>query len=200
MSQDASIFLVGLGNPGSEYVGTRHNLARDLLDYFRRHFKLPDWQSDAKRLALVSTGKIGSRVVTLICPETMMNRSGDSVAKFVTSKATLGRLVVLNDDLDLSLGTFKLSFNSGAGGHRGVESIIKQLNSKSFVRVRMGIVPSIHSGKLKKPKGGKAVIDFILGHFKPKEVDTVKRLKPKVRDAMEEIILHGYEAAMNDFN
>src|SRR3989344_1787904 len=117
--------IVGLGNPGEEYEATRHNAGRLAVKVIRKQFEFPDWVPDKKTLALKSEGKYEEKVVTLLLPETMMNRSGKSLASLVKNVGDARRLLIVHDDLDLPLGRFKLSFDRGSGGHRGLESIIK---------------------------------------------------------------------------
>jgi len=174
-----SYLIVGLGNPGAEYEKTRHNTGRLVV--------------------ASAAAELGHRAKFLL-PETMMNDSGRAVAKLVKSKKAAEKLVVIHDDLDLPLGRVKISFGRGAGGHRGAASIIKALKTEKFIRVRVGICPTTPGGKLKKPRGEKAVIDFILGDFKPAELATLKKLAKKITAALETLIADGREAAMSAVN
>lgn len=173
-----SYLIVGLGNPGAEYAHTRHNAGQIVLA------ELAKQDLKAKLVAL----------------DSMMNNSGGEVAKLVKNVKQAEKLVVIHDELDLPLGSIKLSFGRGAGGHRGVDSIIKKLKTKDFMRVRVGICPVTPSGKLKKPKGEQAVVDFILGEFKPAELTILKKLSKKIAAALETLITHGRETAMSQFN
>lgn len=129
-----------------------------------------------------------------------MNNSGKSVASLVKNKKDAVRLVVIYDDLDLPVGSFKISFNRGSGGHKGLESIVKALKTREFARVRVGISPATPSGKLKKPSGEKAVHDFIIGNFKDKEMEAIKKVSKKAIEAVEALITEGREKAMSEFN
>lgn len=193
-------YIAALGNPGEEYKNTRHNAGRIVLENFAKKNDFSDWTSDKKLKALSSEGKIGKEKVNLIEPETFMNKSGLSLQPIITSKKKAEGLIVIHDDLDLPLGKFKISFNKSSGGHRGVESIIKAIKTKSFTRVRVGISSSAPSGKLKKPKGEKEVADFILGEFKKSEMETLKKISKKISAALEMIIMEGKEKAMGEFN
>jgi len=197
-----SYTIIGLGNPGEEYGGTRHNTGRMALDYFRKKNKFSDWEFDKKLSALTSVGTIGKNKLMLIEPETFMNKSGNIFKSLKTKRSKLGfeSVVILHDDLDLPLGAFKISFNKGSGGHRGIESIIRSLKSKAFVRVRIGISSSTPSGKIKKPKGEKNVDDFILGNFKPRELKDLQNVSKKIEKAVSMIVLEGRGHAMNSFN
>jgi len=190
------MIIVGLGNPGSEYENTRHNTGRMILEMFRRKNDFSDWEENKKLKSLVSK----KSKITLLLPETSMNKSGEAVSKLIKSKKSAENLVVIHDDLDLSLGRFKISFNRGAGGHRGISSIVKALKTEAFTRIRVGIAPVTPGGKTKKPLGEKAVIDFILGEFKTKELEILKKTTKKIIEASETIISEGKEKAMGKFN
>jgi peptidyl-tRNA hydrolase, PTH1 family len=193
-------YIIGLGNPGDEYKNSRHNTGRMLVEYFHGKNKFPKWEFNKKIHTSLSAGKIGKEKVTLVLPETFMNKSGSALKSLITSKKKAENMVVIYDDLDLPIGKFKISFGRGSGGHRGIESIIRSVKTKYFIRVRVGISPATLSGKLKKPSGEKAVVDFILGDFKKKELETIKKISKKINDALIAIIVEGKEKAMGKFN
>jgi len=172
---------IGLGNPGEEYEKTRHNTGRMFA-------------TEILKL------KVKSGKLKVLEPDTYMNHSGKFVSKVVRSKKAAQKLVVIYDDLDLPLGTMKVSFNRGSGGHRGLESIIKALKTREFVRIRIGISPTTPTGKLKKPKTEKDVEKFILGEFKPAEMQVLKKVFKKATEALEVIVADGHYQAMNSFN
>ncbi|MFA5841991.1 MAG: aminoacyl-tRNA hydrolase [Candidatus Paceibacterota bacterium] len=192
--------IVGLGNPGEEYENTRHNTGRIILEIFRRKNDFSDWVADKKSKALISEDKIGKEKVILMEPETFMNNSGKSAGSVVKTKKSAEHLVVVHDDLDIPLGSIKISFNRGSGGHNGVESIKKAVKTEAFIRLRIGISSSTPSGKIKKPKGDKAVQDFILGKFKPKEMEILKKTGKRASEALAMIVAEGREKAMGAFN
>lgn len=206
-----AFIIVGLGNPGEEYVGTRHNTGREALFDFAKVNDFSEWTTDLKSKSLISSGKIGREAVTLVSPETFMNKSGDAVKKIeqklkVKSKKAkekdkknieIENLVVVHDDLDIPFGKFKISFNKSAGGHRGVESIVKVLKTEGFTRVRVGISPANSKGVAKKPVGEEAVNKFILGKFKPAEVEDLKKLSKIISTALTAIVTEGHEKAMS---
>jgi len=195
-----SWIIVGLGNPGEEYEGTRHNTGRMALDFFARQMKFGEWKEDKKAKAHVVGGMIGKIAVVLVAPDTFMNKSGAAVAKFVKSQKAAERMVVVYDELDLPLGALKLSFNRGSGGHKGIESIMQAVKTKKFTRVRIGISPETAGGKLKKPSGEKEVVDHILKAFRSAELETLKPVFKKTAQALEAIVTDGPERAMNRFN
>jgi len=166
--------LAGLGNPGAEYDGSRHNIGRDFAAAYAK--KLP-------------------KNVSVVLPDTYMNDSGKAFKKLVTSKKQAEQLVVLHDDLDLPLGRIKMSFGSGAGGHRGVDSIQKAIKTKDFIRVRIGISPATPSGKLKKPDQEK-VVDFVLGKFRAPEQEKLKKVQKLVTEVLDILFADGRSAAM----
>ena len=171
--------VVGLGNPGEEYACTRHNVGRMAENFIE------------------DSGEIKAKFLHL---DTFMNKSGSGIAKFVKNKKEVEKLIVIYDDLDLPLGKQKISYNRSSGGHRGVLSIIRALKTENFIRFRIGIAPTTPSGKIKKPKGDKAVLDFILGKFKPSEEVILKKVFKTATEAVETIVSDGKEVAMNRFN
>ena len=130
-----------------------------------------------------------------------MNNSGTAVLYAKDKhKTSLKDIVVIHDDIDLPLGKMKISFNKSSGGHNGLESVIKKLKSKEFLRIRIGIASSTPSGKIRKPKGEKAVLNFLLGEFKKPELEKLKKLSKKVAEAMEMIFSEGSSKAMSLYN
>ncbi len=196
-----SFLIIGLGNPGEEYEGTRHNVGRVILEGFRKKNGFSDWQNNPKSKSIISSGKIGKSEVVLVMPETFMNKSGEAVKKLMlNSKAKIENTIVVHDDLDLPLGKIKISFNRGSGGHRGIESIERSLKSRKFARVRVGVCPHTPSGKIKKPTGEKAVVDFILGKFRKPEIEELKKVSKRTIQAVEDIVAEGLERAMGKSN
>ena len=211
--------IVGLGNPGYEYEGTRHNTGRMAVEYFAKSAKFHEWKEDKKSKSLVSRGLIGpplhkasagqgKTLAALVLPNAFMNKGGAPGAKFVPAKggpASGGknpaeRMAVVYDDLDLPLGVMKISYNRGSGGHKGVESIMKTLKTKKFTRVRVGVSQSTASGAIRKPVGEKVVVNYILTKFKPHELEQLKTIFKRVSRALEVIATDGVERAMNEFN
>ena len=188
-------YVIGLGNPGIEYENSRHNTGKMAVEFFAK--------------------KNNSKKIKIIESREFMNNSGKAVAKFIKppafAKATAGKeklkksrslenLIVVHDDIDLPLGTLKISYNKGTGGHRGLDSVVKAVKTKEFARIRIGISPATPKGKIKKPQGEKAVIDFILNKFKPAELETIKKVFKKVSEAIQTIVTDGRDRAMNMFN
>jgi len=191
----ANYIIVGLGNPGEEYIETRHNMGRIVLDSFVKTNKLKDWQEDKKLKALKVEAKIRGSKVLLIKPETFMNKSGEAVKSLIKSKKAAETLIVIHDDLDLPLGKIKISFNKSSGGHKGVESIMRAVKTEAFIRLRLGISAETAGGKIKKPQGEEKVIDTILGEFKKTETTDLKKVIKNSVQALEWIIENGREKA-----
>lgn len=193
-------YIVGLGNPGEKYEGSRHNTGRDFVFYLAKKEKFSDWKTDKKLNAMTSAGSLGGKKTMLIAPETFMNNSGNSVRPLKLSKKALESLVVCYDDLDLGLGNLKLSFNRGNGGHNGLASIIKAVKSEAFPRIRFGVSPQTPKGKVKKPSGEKDVIKFLMSEFRTNEKDALKKAYKKATEALEVLISDSREKAMSQFN
>ncbi len=187
--------IAGLGNPGNEYDGTRHNVGRDFLSALAKKECDGEWKEDKKLHALSMKSELFGKKALLVLPDTYMNNSGKAFVSVVGSKKQAEQLIVLQDELDLPLGKVKISFGSSAGGHRGVDSIQKALKTKDFVRIRIGISASTASGKIKKPDGEK-VVDFVLGKFKASEDEKLKKMRKTVFEAIEIILNEGRDAAM----
>ncbi len=193
-------YVVGLGNPGEEYELTRHNTGRMAVQAIAKNIGAPDFVMDKKLNAEVTKGSVKKEKVTLITPNTFMNKSGSAVAPLKITDKKVGELIVVHDDFNFPVGAFKISFNRSSGGHNGVESIIKALKTEAFIRVRVGICPASPSGKLKMPHGAAEVEKLILGQFKKAELDTLKKVMKKISEALETIILDSKERAMSVYN
>ena len=166
------ILIVGLGNPGSKCKFTRHNVGFRVID---------------KLAPLILKG------VVLAKPKTYMNLSGKAV-KSLLKTYTLDpkNLIVIHDDIDLLLGKIRIVKNRGAAGHKGVESIIKELGTRNFIRFRIGIQPKF--GKPKSPE------KFVLQKFNKEEEKIVKQVIEKTVEAIDMVLKQGLEKAMAKFN
>jgi peptidyl-tRNA hydrolase, PTH1 family len=173
-----SPFIVGLGNPGHSYERTRHNAGYLVADELaKRH----DGSWRKRKKAEAAPVSVGLTNTTLLKPTTLMNNSGSAVSDFRPED-----LIVVHDDLDLEAGTVRVKVGGGAGGHNGLRSIIGRLGN-DFVRVRIGVG---------RPPLGMSVTDYVLSRMD----SVVKDAIPRAADAVEFIVEHGPEAAMNRFN
>ena len=175
-------------------------MGRIVLDYFANKNKLGEWGNDKKNKALVLKSEVGNNKIILVKPETFMNKSGLSLKLLITNKKKAEKLVVIYDDLDLPFGVFKISFNRGSGGHKGLESIIKSIKTKEFVRIRVGVAPVTPTGKIRKPKGEEAVLNLIMKDFKKPEIEEIEKLSKQIGESLLVIIEEGRAVAMNRFN
>jgi len=143
--------VIGLGNPGKTYEGTRHNSGREAVLCFAAKQGIEPFAYNKKADALTTKSKIKNQKskkitdILLVLPETFMNKSGSAMAKLFRAKKENKELIVVHDDLDLPLGKIKISYGKNSGGHKGVESVMRALKTKKFVRIRIGICQA--SGK-----------------------------------------------------
>ena len=149
---------------------------------------MPEFKFDKKSNALTSKGG----KVLVVLPETFMNKSGFSATKLFKAKKDNKNLIVIHDDLDLPLGKIKISYGKNSGGHKGVESIMRALKTKNFIRIRIGVI----IGK-KKPVD---VLKFIIGKFKPAEEKEFKKVLKKINEALNIIINESLDKAMSISN
>lgn len=194
------IYVVGLGNPGEEYAKTRHNAGRIVLEAIAAKNDFSEWRDDKKTKALYAAGKLGTKKLQFVLPDNFMNNSGGSVKPLVKVKKDLENLVVVYDDLDLPLGRVKISFDRSSGGHNGLGDIIKVLKSTAFLRIRIGVSPHTPGGKLKKPSGEKAVLDFLLKEFKKDELAELKKIAKHIAEALQCFAADGKDKMMSLYN
>jgi PTH1 family peptidyl-tRNA hydrolase len=190
-----ALVIVGLGNPGREYEKTRHNAGRMAVELLGKQQECGEFVFNKTANALVAKGQIEGENATLVLPETMMNASGKAVSAFVKTPASAKKLLVVHDDLDLPLGTIKMVFGRGAGGHKGVESIMRTIKTKEFARIRIGISAAGKKNQAKKVSGEEKVIKHVIGAFKPAEMLALKKTLKKSVEAAELFASEGLEAA-----
>lgn len=195
-----SLVVVGLGNPGKEYEKTRHNAGRAAVERIAEKTEAETFALNKVAKALVSKTLVGEEKATLVVPETMMNLSGKAVAAFVKTPKAAKNLVVVHDDLDLPLGTIKMVFGRGSGGHKGVESIMRAIKTKDFARIRIGISAAGKKNQAKKVQGEEKVLKMVIGKWKPSEEAALKKALKKVVETIELLGTSGLEAAMQFAN
>jgi PTH1 family peptidyl-tRNA hydrolase len=181
------MFLIaGLGNPGPEYQATRHNVGFRAVELLAaRHHAV--WRSAA--LARLARARVMAEDVLFVEPWTFMNRSGEAIAPLLTKHKPRGT-VVIYDDVDLPVGRLRVRAGGGAGGHRGVESVIERCGPE-FTRVRIGIG---------RPPASSSTVDFVLGAFAEDEIDTVDAAIGGAAEAVECVLSRGVETAMSFWN
>ncbi|HEY3347160.1 MAG TPA: aminoacyl-tRNA hydrolase [Nitrospirota bacterium] len=182
--------IVGLGNPGPRYDGTRHNIGFAAVDAILAEAGGGSWKGFGK--ALVARVRFAGEDVILVKPQTYMNLSGEAVQAVVSFyKAETEDLVVAHDDLDLPLGKTRIRKTGGAGGHNGIASIMGLLGSGDFVRLKMGIG---------RPPAGLDPSDHVLSRFEGGEQVAVNEMVLSAVKAAEAILRDGADKAMNLYN
>lgn len=183
--------IVGLGNPGRQYEGTRHNMGFDTVDYLIDKYQIP--QSGVKFNAMYGTGMIGGQKVILMKPLSYMNLSGTPVqamaSYFKVDPET--EMIVIYDDIDLNPGQLRIRKQGSAGGHNGMKDLIQKLGTQKFLRIKVGVGA--------KPKGWD-LADYVLGRFSPEERKIVDESLVRAADAVKLILSEGVDAAMNEYN
>ena len=191
-SPEENLFLIaGLGNPGRQYEGTRHNVGFDVIDALVQKYNIP--QSGVKFNAMYGKGTIEGQKVILMKPLSFMNLSGGPVqemaAYFKIEKTT--NLIIIHDDIDLQPGQLRIRKQGSAGGHNGMKDIIKRLGTEQFLRIRVGVGA--------KPEG-RDLADYVLSRFAQEDRAKVDEAVRKAASAVAMAVTEGPDAAMNTFN
>jgi PTH1 family peptidyl-tRNA hydrolase len=184
--------IVGLGNPGAEYVRTRHNSGFMAVERLAERFGVA-WKSERKFKARLTRSEVGGKPVVLAQPQTFMNLSGSSVQAIMGYwKVPVGGLLVVVDDADLPLGTLRLRPDGSPGGHHGLESVEAHLGTRQYARQRIGIG--------RRADGAREITDYVLGRFDGSEMGLLQLVLERACDQMECWITSGTAKAMNEFN
>lgn len=183
--------IAGLGNPTKEYKGTRHNVGFDAIDEIANQYQIK--VDSKKHKAVYGTGYIEGYKVILVKPQTYMNLSGESLREFIDyyKADPESELIILYDDIDLDVGQLRIRRKGSAGGHNGIKSIIAQLGTQNFMRIKIGVGEKPNYMDL---------ADYVLGHFSKEERVIVDESIESVAKAVELIITKEIAAAMNVFN
>jgi PTH1 family peptidyl-tRNA hydrolase len=190
MTENTPYLIVGLGNPGPRYHDNRHNVGFMVVDALADDARIPIRRVEFR--ALVGRGTLEKELVILAKPQTFMNDSGQAVAPLMRFyKIPNDKLLVVHDDLDLPFGTLRLRPRGGAGGQRGMGSIMAKLDTQDFARLRVGIG---------RPPGRMAPRDYVLHDFDPEEEAILPEVLDHAVDAIRRFVAAGIEQAMNDFN
>jgi PTH1 family peptidyl-tRNA hydrolase len=181
--------IVGLGNPGKEYQQTRHNFGFLVLDNLATKKKIT-WSEDKNSQALLAQDQEANEKIILCQAQTFMNNSGEAVQKIKKFyKIKNEDIIVIYDDLDLPMGMIRIAAKRSSGGHNGVESIIKHLNSTDFIRLRLGIGPQTGLAE-----------DFVLKKFTAEEKKKLPEIIDSCQLALEIILKDGWQEAANKYN
>lgn len=196
--------IVGLGNPGEQYTKTRHNLGFIVLDSLLKKLESVDktfWDTDKKNKSEIKRITTDGSPALFVKPMTFMNSSGYAVAGVANYyKIKPEDIFVVHDDLDLPFGKLKVRFGGGAGGHNGVASVIEQLGTDKFLRIRLGIG---HPGKTEDGKPKKthhSVEDYVLSQFASNEKGKVKTMTKEASKTITLLLKHGIDTYMSKFH
>lgn len=183
--------IAGLGNPGRQYEGTRHNIGWQVIDELAGKYNIRVMENKFK--GLIGKGMIGGEKVILVKPLTFMNLSGECIGEAVNFYKIdeTAELIVVADDISLDVGQIRMRKKGSAGGHNGLKNIIAHLGHENFMRIRMGIGD--------KPSGYD-LADYVLGHFSKEEEKILDESKKTAVLAIETIISDGIDRAMNLYN
>lgn len=182
--------VVGLGNPGRRYAATRHNVGFRVIDRLAAHWSVG--VERAAHRARVGEARHGGERVLLVKPQTYMNDSGDAVASLRRFyRFASERVVAVHDDVDLAVGRIRIRKGGSGGGNRGIASMIAALDDPGFIRVKVGVG---------RPATGPVPADYVLGVPQGEEASRLERAEARAADAVEQVLAHGVEHAMNRIN
>ena len=183
--------IAGLGNPTLQYEGTRHNVGFDVIDTLAERYNIS--VDTRKSRALIGKGMIEGHKVILVKPQTYMNLSGESIRSLVDYYKVdeESELIVIYDDVSLGVGQLRIRKKGSAGGHNGIKSILSELGTDVFLRIKVGVG--------EKPRKYD-LADYVLGHFSIEEKEQMKEGYQKAADAVSMLLNGETEAAMNQYN
>ena len=183
--------IAGLGNPGKEYEGTRHNAGFDVIDALADKYNIS--VNERKGRAFCGKGIIAGQKVLLVKPQTYMNLSGESIRSLIDfyKPDPEEEFLVIFDDVSLDVGQIRIRKKGSAGGHNGIKSIISHLGTQNFMRIKVGVG--------EKPKEYD-LADYVLGHFSKADKEGMQEVYRQAAEAVEQILIGDIEGAMNCFN
>jgi PTH1 family peptidyl-tRNA hydrolase len=190
--QTEDFLIIGLGNPEKRYFTTRHNIGFMFVESIASSFDFGPFEFSKKVNGLVAKGKIGEKNVILLKPSTYMNNSGLAAKK---AKKLFGikpeKIIVAHDEMDIAFGSQRIRKNGSSAGHNGIKSIISELETPDFTRIRLGIG---------KPMPGINIADYVLSEFSEEELEAITDSREKWAEIAKMIVSESVEAAMNAFN
>lgn len=183
--------IAGLGNPGTKYENTRHNIGFMVIDALAEKNRIS--VTERKHKALIGKGIIGGEKTILVKPQTFMNLSGESIREIIDyyKIEEKSELIVISDDISLNAGALRIRKKGSAGGHNGLKNIILHLGHDEFQRIRLGVG--------EKPSGYD-LADYVLGHFQEEDRALIAESVKQAAEAAEVMITEGADQAMNTFN
>lgn len=182
--------IVGLGNPEEEYASTRHNMGFKTINKLAKQYDIEINKNKFK--GIIGTGTIEDKKVILLKPQTYMNSSGESIQEVMHFyKLQAKDLIIIYDDIDIEPGFIKIRKKGGPGTHNGMKSVVQNINTEEFARVRVGIGT---------PTDKSDLISYVIGYVPEKEMEILDESTSKAKDAVVEILKNGIDNAMNKFN
>lgn len=180
--------IVGLGNPGKEYENTRHNIGFMMVDYIAEKRNL---SFKEKMGGLFAEDQIDSEKIIVLKPQKYINLSGEVIRKYVDFyKISIENILVINDDMDLEVGAFKLRLSGGSAGHNGLKNIESHLNTKEYKRIKVGISKNNMFDKK----------DYVLGKLSKEDLTKIDALKPIFLNIYEDLVTMTFTNLMNKYN
>jgi len=188
--------IVGLGNPGEKYVGTRHNIGFDIVDALRKELEFEKFNTDKKFTSLASTGHLEEEKIMIVKPQTYMNLSGTAVQGLLEFyKINPENLWVVYDDIDLSFAQIRIRKEGSPGTHNGIKNITNLIGTDKFPRLRFGIESRGETAPEQQDTSS-----FVLSKFLPEEESKLTEKIATAINALKKGIIEGPEAAMNQYN
>lgn len=182
--------IVGLGNPEKDYSNTRHNMGFNVINKLSKQYKIEVTRNNFK--GLYGSGIIEGEKVILLKPQTFMNLSGESVKEIMQFyKIEENDLIVIYDDMDIEKGTIKVRKAGGPGTHNGMKSVVYELNTQNFKRVRIGIG---------MPEDKENLVEYVIGAISDEDKEKLEKGTDLAKEAVVTIIKNGIDMAMNKFN
>lgn len=183
-------FIIGLGNPGAEYKGTKHNIGFAIVERLAKDNKIKI--KEKLHFSLVGRGRIDGEDVVLALPQTFMNLSGNAAGEIMTRyKNRIEDLLVVCDDINLELGKIRLKKQGSSGGHKGLESITHILKRDDFARLKVGIATEAHKGD---------ITGYVLSPFKRRLLRNVAHVIRLAEETVSSVLTEGIDMAMNKYN
>lgn len=187
-TENNKLLIVGLGNPSNKYNHTRHNIGFDVIDKLSNEFEL-NLKKNSNSAQWNSFHFQGTEIY-LIKPTTFMNNSGKSLKQFHSKLGKNIEFLIIYDDLDLPVGKIRLRKNGSAGGHNGIKSIINELGTNEFERIRIGISQDRNEN----------TINYVLGKFRTEEQEIIDEVINSIPRVIYSILSNGFDVAMNEYN
>lgn len=182
--------IVGLGNPEKDYKDTRHNIGFNTINKLSKEYKIEVTKNKFK--GLYGSGSIEGEKVILLKPQTFMNLSGESIKEIIQFyKIEMEQLIIIYDDIDIEPGAIKVRKTGGAGTHNGMKSVIHELDTQNFKRIRVGIG---------MPEKKEDLIQYVIGAIPEEDKEKLNKGTDLAKEAVIEIIKNGIDIAMNKFN